>query len=80
MGMGTDGGTSLLETPPFVISVVFCFFLLVTLGFEWVRHTQHPFTPQCCACREICMGKPTPMKADTMADDRCRSSNVSWLP
>lgn len=58
MGAGTDGGTSLLETPPFVISVVFCFFLLVTLGFEWVRHTQQPFSPQCCCGTGICMGSP----------------------
>ncbi len=32
-----EGGTSLLETPPFVIAVVFLFFLVVTLGFEKVR-------------------------------------------
>ena len=35
--MGAEGGTSLLETPPYVIAVVFLFFLVVTLGFEWVR-------------------------------------------
>ena len=34
--MGADGGTSLLETPPYVIAIVFLFFLVVTLGFEWV--------------------------------------------
>ena len=34
--MGAEGGTSLLETPPYVIAVVFLFFLVVTLGFEWV--------------------------------------------
>ena len=36
MGLGADGGTSLLETPPYVIAIVFLFFLVVTLGFEWV--------------------------------------------
>lgn len=35
--MGESGGTSLLETPPYVIAVVFLFFLVVTLGFEQVR-------------------------------------------
>lgn len=37
--MGADGGTSLLETPPYVIAIVFLFFLVVTLGFEWVTPT-----------------------------------------
>jgi hypothetical protein len=34
--MGEGGGTSLLETPPYVIALVFLFFLVVTLGFEQV--------------------------------------------
>ena len=38
--MGADGGTSLLETPPYVIAIVFLFFLVVTLGFEWVIFTK----------------------------------------
>ncbi|CAL8467379.1 g6916 [Coccomyxa elongata] len=33
-----ESGTSLLETPPFVIAVVFLFFLVVTLGFEKILH------------------------------------------
>ena len=51
MGAGTDGGTSLLETPPFVISVVFCFFLLVTLGFEWVGIHNNHSRPKAAAAR-----------------------------
>lgn len=36
---GGDGGTTILETPPYVITLVFLFFLVVTLGFEKV-HTS----------------------------------------
>ena len=35
--MAGSGGTSLLETAPYIIALVFTFFLVVTLGFEKVR-------------------------------------------
>ena len=35
---GTDDeGASVLETPPLVLAIVFGFFLVVTLGTDWVR-------------------------------------------
>ena len=33
---GSEGGTTILETPPYVIALVFFFFLVITLGFEKV--------------------------------------------
>lgn len=36
--MGGTSGTTVLETPPYVIAVVFVFFLVVSLGFEKVRN------------------------------------------
>lgn len=37
MAGGTDDeGASVLETPPLVLAVVFGFFLVVTLGTDWV--------------------------------------------
>ena len=38
MAGGTDDeGASVLETPPLVLAIVFGFFLVVTLGTDWVR-------------------------------------------
>jgi hypothetical protein len=37
--MAEDEGTTMLETPPYFLAVVFVFFLVVTLGFEKVRKT-----------------------------------------
>ena len=34
---GSEGGTTILETPPYVIALVFFFFLVITLGFEKVN-------------------------------------------
>lgn len=31
-----DGGTTMLETPPYMIALVFLCFLIITLGFEKV--------------------------------------------
>lgn len=31
------GGTTILETPPYILALVFTFFLVVTLSFEHVR-------------------------------------------
>ena len=33
---GSTTGTTVLETPPYVIALVFTFFLVVTLSFEKV--------------------------------------------
>lgn len=52
---GGDGGTTILETPPYVIALVFFAFLVITLGFEKVE-VKSPFTSpasslgatQCC--------------------------------
>ena len=38
---GGEGGTTVLETPPYVIALVFFFFLVITLGFEKVGIEMH---------------------------------------
>ena len=35
-GGSADEGASVLETPPLVLALVFSFFLVVTLGTDWV--------------------------------------------
>ena len=63
----SEGGTSLLETPPYVIAVVFLFFLVVTLGFEWVRG----LILHVCMMRSCSMPRVTNMKQPSGASTLC---------
>lgn len=51
---GADGGTSILETPPYVVALVFLFFLVITLGFEKVSLNDKVSKIKCIS-KDFCL-------------------------
>ena len=54
---GSEGGTTILETPPYVIALVFFFFLVITLGFEKVSSST-------CSCNPLAVPHQQAHSAD----------------